>query len=548
MSHKPKALFSKWSLLVFVLVLGAIGAYAIERQAGPTASASQWSVYEIPLTSSRSYSNPYTQASVSATFAGPGITTAVKGFWDGGHTWRIRFACTAQGTWGYTTDSADSGLNGKSGIFKCVSPSAGNHGFLRRDVAHPSSYIWDDGSHYFMWGQTYYEVIRSAMAGNNWKTSIDHVAAYGFTKVRMLIYPWDDQSVHNPYPDSQPFAGSSTAPNHDVLNLAHWQRLDQIIKYLESKGLVAEVIVFADAKRIFGTQTQDARYTRYAIARFAAYHNVIWCMANGWNFTNKLQSYWDREGSIVRKEDPWMSSGNALRPLSIHQGSGLTFNFAPPTHTWPTYAIVQLHGSDTPHQGSRTGFIDIPDAWGNRGITANSSLSIPVVNDEYGYIGSSVQTNRGALLLTGSNQRRIIWGIATAGGYGSAGDAKPIAKNEFPWLTSDWKDEAEYRDIRRLVDFFTTQSIPYWRMTSSNDLTPNSRVYVLGQIGREYVAYSALGDTFTLNLPPPRGGKYQVTWYNPATGAYTDGTGVAAGNRTFVPPFHGDAVLHLRTQ
>ena len=547
MSRKPQVLFSKWGLLVLVLILGALGANAIERHAGAVASAPQWSVYEIPLTASRRYSNPYTQAGVSATFVGPGTTMRVSGFWDGGQTWRIRFACTAQGTWGYTTDSADSGLNNKVGTFKCVSPRAGNHGFLRRDVAHPSSFVWDDGSHYFMWGQTYYEIIRSAMAGNNWKTSIDHTAAYGITKVRMLIYPWDDPSVYNPYPDSQPFMGSSTAPNHDVLNLAHWHRLDQIIQYLDSKGMVADIIVFADASRIFGTSIQDARYTRYAIARFAAYHNVIWCMSNGWNFTNRPQSYWDHEGSIVRKEDPWMSSGATLRPLSIHQGSGLQFNYPPPTHTWPTYAIIQLRGSDTPHLGGPASYLDIPDAWGNQGITANSNLSMPVVNDEYGYIGSSVQTSRGTLQLTRTNQRHIIWGIATAGGYGSAGDATALAKNDFPWLTSDWEDEPEYGDIRRMVDFFTTKGIQYWKMASSNGLTSNTRVYVLSQPRREYVAYSALGGKFTLNLPPPSSGKYQVTWYNPATGAYTSVASIAGGRRTFTPTFRGDAVIHLRS-
>jgi Putative collagen-binding domain of a collagenase len=317
---------------------------------------------------------------------------------------------------------------------------------------------------------------------------------------------------------------------------------------LASKDIVADLILFADAGRIFGTPIQDARYTRYAIARFAAYHNVIWCMTNGWNFTGRPRSYWNREGSIVRDEDPWMSSGTTLRPLSIHQNSGLTFNYPPPTHTWPTYVIIQLRGSDTPHRGGAASYLDIPDAWGNQGITANSNLSMPVVNDEYGYIGSSVQTNRGTLKLTRTNQRRIIWGIATAGGYGSAGDATPLAKNDFPWLTSDWEDEPEYGDIRRMVDFFTIQGIQYWMMASSNRLTSNTRVYALGQARREYVAYSALGGRFTLNLPPPRAGRYQVTWYNPATGAYTSAASIGGGRRTFTLTFRGDAVLHLRSQ
>jgi hypothetical protein len=547
-SLKPQVLFSKWGLLGLVVIGGAIGGYVIDRESRTVASAPQWSVYEIPLAASGHYSNPYTQASVSATIVGPGTTMTVKGFWDGGQTWRIRVACTAQGTWGYTTDSADSGLNGKSGIFHCVSPLAGNHGFLRRDVAYPSSFVWDDGSHYFMWGQTYYEIIRSAMAGTNWKTSIDHTAAYGMNKVRMLVYPWGDPSVFNPYPDSQPFMGRSTAPNHDLLNLTHWQRLDEIIQYLASKDLVADLIIFPDASRAFGTQAQDDRYTRYVIARFAAYHNVIWCLANEWSFSPKGQPYWDHEGSIVRSDDPWMVSAVGLRPLSIHQASDLTFNFPPPTHSWPTHAIIQLHGHYTPRLGGLASSIDIPDLWGNEGITANLGLSMPVVNDEYGYIGSTVTISKSTLRLTRDDQRHIIWGIATGGGYGSAGDATPLANNDFPWLTSDWEDEPEYSDIQRLVSFFTTQRIQYWKMTSSNELTPDKRVYVLGQARKEYVVYSAVGGKITLDLPPPNGATYRVTWYNPATGAYTGVASVAGGTTTFTPTFRGDTVLHLRSE
>jgi hypothetical protein len=507
----------------------------------------QWSVYEIPLAAASSYANPYTQAAVQATFTGPGTTKTVRGFWDGGASWKIRFACTRQGIWTYATVSSDTGLGGKSGSFSCTSPAAGNHGFLRRDAVNPRSFVWDDGSRYFMWGQTYYEIVRNAIAGGGWKTAIDRTAAYGMNKVRLLVYPWNDTTVYSPYADSQPFTGTSTAPDHDSLNLAHWQKLDQIIQYLDSKGMVADVIVYADAARIFGSQAQDDRYTRYAIDRFAAYHNVIWCMSNEWDFTGKSQAYWHSEGSIVRTEDPWANDGSNRRLLSIHQSSDLTFNHPPPAHSWPSHAVIQLHGNYSPNLGDPAGTMSYPDEWGNKGITANLGLTVPVVNDEYGYIGHAQRVSTGTLAYSRTMHRQTIWAIATAGGYGSAADSQRLPNGEIPLMSADWKDEpGEYGDIERLVGFFTTKGIQYWRMTSANTASTSNRVYVLGEAGKEYAAYTALGGSFTLNLPVGSAGRYRLTWYNPATGAYTAANSVSDGTvQTFTPPFSGDAVLHL---
>jgi hypothetical protein len=73
-------------------------------------------VYEITLTASGTYDDPYTEAAVSATFNGPDhAQKQVKGFWDGANTWRVRFDCSEQGRWTWSTYSTDPGLNNRSG-------------------------------------------------------------------------------------------------------------------------------------------------------------------------------------------------------------------------------------------------------------------------------------------------------------------------------------------------------------------------------------------------------------------------------------------------
>ncbi|QTH40983.1 DUF5060 domain-containing protein [Cohnella sp. LGH] len=71
----------KWSM-VAVLTGQSSRAHA-ETYSGQT-----WKMVEIPLTSSKSYTNSYTNFDVNATFSGlEGVTMTMPGFWDGGSTW-----------------------------------------------------------------------------------------------------------------------------------------------------------------------------------------------------------------------------------------------------------------------------------------------------------------------------------------------------------------------------------------------------------------------------------------------------------------------------
>jgi Domain of unknown function (DUF5060)/Protein of unknown function (DUF4038)/Putative collagen-binding domain of a collagenase len=504
---------------------------ALSASANTSPAVPQWSVYELRLTASGRYHNPYTQAEVRATFTGPGgIRKVVQGFWSGGQTFTIRFAPTVQGLWAYRTASADAGLNQQVGRFQCVAPVASNHGFLRRDAHHPYSFVWDDGTRYFMFGQTYYELVRTAMANGPWRPAVDASQSYGFNKIRLLLYPWPAKET--PYGDSQPFK----AGDHDALNLPHWEKLDEIVQYLDAKGMVADLILFTDASRAYGTPIQDERYLRYVLARFAAYHHVIWCLTNEWDYTGKPMTYFTSWGRLVRRVDPWLRHGAFLRPLSTHQQTRIDFQFF--GSGWPVHAIIQY--------GLRNGKYHHGDAWGNAGITYNWGHRMPVVNDEYGYIGDYGGTADAAVLETPQRRHRsVIWGIATAGGYSSAGDGRPFGDG-VPIFSAVWHDAAEYGDIKRLIDFFTTREIPYWKMSSRNALaTSGTRVYVLAETGKHYIIYAAAGGTFSIRLAP---GPYEVQQYNPRTGEVVVLPQVTGGrSRSFTMPDGDDWVLWLRT-
>lgn len=302
----------------------------------------KWYTHEIILNAVKSYNNPYLDVDLTAVFVGPaGQHQVVKGFWDGGHTYRVCFTPTDVGRWHYTltNNQDDSGLVGGGALAVTDAPPAA-HGFLRRDSAYPTSFSFDDGTRYFMWGTTYYGISNNARAGDRWKAAIDGVRRYGINKARMHIYPFNDmQSARNPYPDTQSFLGSSDQPDHDQLNLAHWQALDRVVQYIGEQGLLADLIVFHNNDRVFGTDAQSERFARYAIARYAAYPHVIWCVCNEWNYSPKPRPFWNRIGQLFRDEDPWMGQDNALWAHSIHQQTRVDFQFF--QVDWPVHAIVQ---------------------------------------------------------------------------------------------------------------------------------------------------------------------------------------------------------------
>ena len=500
-----------WSALL-------LGAATIASQASPTPTpVPRWSVYEMTLTASKEYAGQEAAPPVTATFHGPGgLEKRVSGFWDGGATFRVRFAPTREGSWTVTTTSPDSGLNHRRERFTCAAPlpapDNGGRGFLRLDLRHPEHFFRDDGTPFFLFGQTYYGLADRTPA--QWKESIDGTRRFGMNKIRLHI-PADD---------------GKTAPS-----LSRLRNLDALVRYAGERGVIADLIVFGSGcLHPDGREAADAAYLRYILARYAAFSSVAWTLTNEWNYRPKPRSFWNEMGRIARKEDPWSREGDALRALSIHQQTRSDWQFF--DQSWPSHVILQVgvrngqpvsQDDELKYKGPSTAArLPEGDQWGNAGIVSSLGHGLPVVNDEYGYIGEPEDKSAGPgpggapVRLTRAKHRAIIWGIYTAGGYGSAGDKYdyPNGKGR-PYKSGYWEAPAEYGDIRRLVDFFTAFPVPFSEMKSRNDLLGGGkRVYLLAKEGAGYVAYAACGGTLRITLAP---GNYAVRRFDPATGDQT---------------------------
>src|ERR1700691_5665123 len=119
--------------IVLWTIFGAATAFAADYK------IQQWQAVEIPLTSSVTYTDPFQDVDVTVTFNGPGGKSITRpAFWDGGLTWKVRFAPPQTGLWTMTTSATDSKNSGLDHVTRTVQSDAysGNleiykHGFLK---------------------------------------------------------------------------------------------------------------------------------------------------------------------------------------------------------------------------------------------------------------------------------------------------------------------------------------------------------------------------------------------------------------------------------
>lgn len=464
----------------------------------------RWSVYELSLRASGRYENPYLHTSVTATFTGPGgVKKTVSGFWDSGNVFKLRFAPTAEGRWSYVTASKDPGLNAQRGEFTCTAPKAGSHGFVRRDAAHPYHFVHDDGTRYFMLGTTYYGLTSAALAGPAWKAAVDSCARHGITKIRFRVNVKVCENSTNPGPCSSVYGS-----DHDHLNPAHLRAVDEVVSYLNEKGVVADFLIFDSQEKFYGTDEQDLRYLRHVLARYAAYPNVIWCLTNEFQRApNKTRAFWETAGTLIRQTDPYAAQGEHLRPLSIHsfggQSNGAQFQFH--DESWPVHVILQSGRF-------------VPADTLNLVTLRNRGHRMPIVNDEFGYFEDDIREwGKGG--YTRAVHRNALWGTYLAGGYATAGDKVQYPDGR-PYHSATWHSRPEYEDLRHLNHFFTKKGLEYWKMEPANErIVSGERTYALATgDGKAGIVYAAAGGAPQLLLPY---GTYAARLFDPRTGSDT---------------------------
>lgn len=354
----------------------------------------QWGSFEITLKGPAD-GNPFVEVRLSAVFDNGRRQLEVPGFYDGDGVYRIRFMPEAQGRWRYETRSNRWELTGKSGEFVATPPGKGNHGPVR--VANTYHFAYADGTPFRQIGTTIYNWIDTPEELQ--EETLLTLAAAPFNKARMLLTQQPTPYRNTYAPERWPFAGTPPR-NWDLtrFNPEYFRHYEKQIARLRDLGIEADLILFNPYGR-WGFETMDAegddRYVRYVVARFAAFRNVWWSLANEYDFLRtKADADWDRLGTLVQRSDPY----DHLR--SIHNGT-LLFDHSRP---WVTHVSMQ-NGIAVETPGSAEIYRDV--------------YRKPVVYDEVKYEGDG--RFRWAD-LTGFDMVHRFW-CGTAGGtYVGHGD------------------------------------------------------------------------------------------------------------------------------
>ena len=349
--------------------------------------AEQWGTFEAAFDGPAT-GNPFVDVTFGARFTLQNRTVSVPGFYDGGGVYRVRFMPDARGEWTYETVSNVNSLAGKTGSFQCVAPAAGNHGPVQ--VAHTFHFQHADGTPFFPFGTTCYAWAYLGEALE--EETLSTLRAGPFNKVRMCVLP---KPIDNAPLFAFPFVRHADGSNDlTQLNPAYFQHIEKRVQDLLAMDIQADLILFHPYDS-WGYKSMpadaDDRYLRYAIARFAAYRNVWWSIANEFDlFKEKTPSDWDRFFRIVQESDP----SNHLR--SIHY-SKVLYDYS---KAWVTHASLQNYAFD--HAAE----------W-------RVEWNKPIVFDEIQYEGNIARRWGN---LSAQEMTRRFWLSAVAGTYTTHGE------------------------------------------------------------------------------------------------------------------------------
>jgi hypothetical protein len=497
-------------------------------------TAPQWAEVELELRSSARYANPYTDVDVHVVFAGPDGAELVRpAFWDGGDTWRVRFASpTARGEWRWRSVASaddDAGLHGRTGTLRAAPYRGANpllrHGLLRMSTG-GRTVVHADGTTFLLVGDTPWALpFRGTVA------SVTQYARNrqerGFNAALLMSVQPDRRAEG---PRQRGVVGGFDVAFEDLpegrltrLAPAYFRMLDTLSAILVDHGIVP---VWNPVFQGFGWKglgtlgagarpEEYSRYTRYLIARYGARPAMWLVSADG---TGK-EPVTEPAGRTVQQWDAYR------QPTGIHYSP-----FDDRKADWTDDPSFGFHGNrsyqDAPwlhFQWAQTGHggAHLPQKVARMYDDAPTRAS---ANGEPTYERIGRADN-----ATGWWQGHEAWLQLTSGGtmgvvYGAGGLWNwKITRDESGW--PDWANsDAAWADA---IEFEGSRYVGYLsRALRGLDLADIERRHdmaggrlALAHPGRLYVVYLPEGGTVRLDGLT---GPLPFRWFDPVRGAWSD--------------------------
>ncbi len=529
-----------------------------------------WDVYEFELTAGRNYANPYVEgypdnapALLRVTFTamnGPmtGREIMVTGFWDGGDTWKVRFAPPSAGTWIYRSVSEDAGLHGHTGAITVQDVSENeklDHPPYRGLVAVKKQgeragryFEYADGTPFLWIGDTWWNWAKEGIDFSSIRRLVDDRADKGFTVGQLFLAGRGFEYAGSR--ETTSFLDSSCIR----LEVGRLGATDEMIRYANNRGITVWLCGWWSGDNIIGIEKEHIiRWWKYIVARYAAY-NTIWVISGEYNMQNyggKVLSFWNELGRMVKAWDPYERL-TSVHPTPPGWSGG---NEAPQWSTgdvlhseeWLDYNQIQIghdrwRSENTPYSVARD--------------YARHPIKPTVVTEPwYEFVEESTPAPRSENVPPTKEIRFGAWSSLLSGAAGHSYGAGGIWEAHLPeaptpensWPNEFASDALRYRGGRQIGyvgRFF--RNCAWWHLEPHPEIvTGAADLYCAADIGKEYVVYARWGGPVQLLLHGS--GEYTFRWYDPRTGEFGD-AGQANGGAVLSlrTPDNNDWVLHVK--
>jgi hypothetical protein len=419
--------------------------------------------------------NPYLDLMLHAHFKQGNRSVRVTGFHDGGNQYLLRFMPDTTGEWTYTTTSSVPELDGKSGTLTVTPARSGVHGPVH--VRNRFHFAYHDGTPYYPFGTTCYAWTHQPREMQ--AETLESLRLAGFNKIRMAVFPKDYPFNTNEPLQPMFMTAEDGEIDFDRPNPVAFQHLEEQIDKLAGMGIEADLILFHPYDR-WGYATmseeQNLRYVEYVAARFSAFRNVWWALANEYDFLLDTipVATWDRFCHILEENDPVQH----LR--SIHNGDqNMNFDHRKP---WITHVCIQNWDvKRTPE-------------W-------RVAYGKPVVNDEPEYEGNIYPCWGN---ITAEELVRRFWITVMRGGYAGHGETYAHPEDLIWWAKGGKLHGTSWPRIGFLLRLMQEDGLQGLEPMGMNDQWPWSRVSGARDIGGN-VSYIYFGEhqpnQWTTGLP-----------------------------------------------
>lgn len=475
--------------------------------------------------------NPFTDVMVVGEFTDQHQTFKVNGYCDAqdGSVYKVRFMPQSPGVFNYVIKFT---ANGKTYSYQnsFTALASNRQGVLQVDPEHPTHFIYSGTKKHFFWNSTTAYWMLGWQDETTIGQAIDRLAAYGINRIRVAINGrahggnrWNENNVVecakftfklNPWVAEAP--DDLDQPGFDVtrFNVAHWQKMDRLMAHARDKGIVVSFIFYVDGldhgcdpfKKEKMGQADEQRYYAYAVARYGAYENLMWDIANEYHLF-RTESWADQMGTYLKTLDV----SNHL--ISVHGHGDFPFRQSP----WVGCVLYQ--------SWDECGGYDF--MMNNQHAQAQTGRPLPQINEEYGYEGHYAVWGCGAVATKEKNFRaglfrsQLAWEICMSGSYQTTGETAEFGTGAAEdsgggWINGRGNDQMTMLRYYQILKNCFEQT-RFWLMKPDPQAV-NSGNLCLSIPDQDYLLYTRL---HYARIRLKKGDRYAVKMINPRTGEET---------------------------